>query len=139
MTLRKLLQRQQPLLDELFGKGAYSVDADVPHQARIIADWLELSLVYDWRDQFISSSITPLNVPPEQSEPHTIDTLLRFCGVTVGVRRKSALDEQQVTDELARIAPLIQLLKDDRKSRDATWFVRGYNDAYTAWASGEWD
>lgn len=139
MKLSDLLRRQQPLLDKLFGKGGYRIEGDASDEARIHADWMELSLVYDPRDEFASSMIRPLNVPADQSEPHTSDALLRYCGIEVGPRRKSALDERQVADELALIAPLIPLLKDKRKSRDATWFVRGYNTAYTDWASGDWE
>ena len=138
MKLADILRANAPLLNEIFGNGGYRIDADEEDLVRVRAEWMELLLVYDFRDQFVSSSVKPLRVPDDMSEEHTSDTLLRFLDVDVGLRRKSALDEQQVTDELNLVRPLAQLLKDDCNSRDAVWFVNGYNAAYTDYCSGKW-
>ena len=138
MKLADIMRTKTPLLNEIFGHGGFRIDADEEDLVRVRAEWMELLLVYDFRDQFVSSSIKPLRVPEDMSEEHTTDTLLRFLDIDVGVRRKSALDEQQVTDELNIVRPLAQLLQDDCKSRDAVWFVNGYNAAYTDYCSGKW-
>jgi hypothetical protein len=126
------------LLDNLFGEGRYRIESEDSISSRIFTDWLEVWLVYDHRDQFVGSAIKPLRVLAEIAEDHQTDVLLRFLGVEFGVHRKSALDEQQVADELTRITPIVEALRDEQRSRDATWFVRGYSAAYTDHFSGEW-
>lgn len=138
MKLADILRANAPLLNEIFGDGGYRIEVDEEDLVRVRAEWMELLLVYDFRDQFVSSSVKPLRVPDDMSEECTSGTLLRFLDVDVGVRRKSALDEQQVADELNLVRPLAQLLKDDCKSRDAVCFVNGYNAAYTDYCSGKW-
>jgi hypothetical protein len=138
MTLDDALRAQHALLDKLFGQGAYRINSEDAISSRVFADWMELSLIYDQRDQFISSAIKPLRVPSEIAEDHQSTTLLRYLDVQFTPHRKSALYEQQVRDELTRIAPLVELFRDEQRSRDATWFVRGYNAAYTDHFSGEW-
>lgn len=138
MKLADMVRANAPLLNEMFGNGGYRIDADEANSVRVRTEWMELLLIYDFRDKFVSSSVKPLLVPDDMSEEHTSDTLLRFLRVDVGVRRKSALDEQQVRDELDLVSPLAQLLRDDCKSRDAVWFVNGYNAAYTDYCSGKW-
>lgn len=136
--LANLLGRQQPLIDRLFGQGTYRIDSEGSDSARLSTDWMELLLTYDHRDQFVSSSVKPLKLPAELSENHTTDTLLRFYGMEARPRRKSQLDEQQVVDELELVEPLVEPLKVEQESRDATMFVRGYNAAYTDRAGGVW-
>ena len=138
MKLVEILRAKAPLLNELFGDDSYEIDEEDDDLVRVRAKWMELLLVYDFRDQWVSSSVRPLRVPDDISEEHTTDTLLRFLDIDVGARRKSMLDEQQVTDELRLVRPLAQLLKDDRKSRDAVWFVYGYNAAYTDHCNRKW-
>lgn len=138
MKLADALGANVPLLNEIFGHGGYRIDTDDEDSVRVSAKGMELLLVYDPRDQFVSSSIKPLRVPDGMSEEHTSDTLLRFLDIDAGVRRKSALDEQQVRDELELVRPLVQLLEDEGKSRDAVRFVNGYNAAYTDYCSGKW-
>ena len=138
MGLGDILGQQRPLLDRLFGEGSYSIKVQEPHFAQILTGWMELSLAYDPRDQFVASAIKPLKVPAGLSEEHTTDTLLRARDIEVASRRKSALDDQQVVDELTLVSPLVGLFKGEQESCEATWFARGYNAAYTDWASGQW-
>jgi hypothetical protein len=138
MSLADLVRAQAQLLDEMFGNGDYGIDASEEDLVRIRTEWMELSLVYDLRDQWVCSSVKPLRVPDTMSEDEPIDTLLRFLNIDADVRRKSALDEQQVVDELIRAGPLARLLKDGSRSRDAINFVSGYSAAYTDYHSGKW-
>ena len=139
MRLEEIVRAQAQLLDEVLGENAYEVVADRHiHVARVRTGWMELLLSYDVRDRFVSSSVKPLRVAEEISEDHDTDTLLRFLDIEVAPRRRSALDEQQVRDELNLLRPLVELLKCERNSRDATFFVNGYNAAYTDHYSGKW-
>ena len=133
------MRAQAELLGDIFGDDAYEIVADEDeYLVRVRTAWMNLLIAYDFRDQFVSSSVKPLRVPDELSEDHTTDTLLRFLDIEVGVRRRSILDEQQVKDELNLVRPIVELLKDERNSRDATLFVNGYNAAYTDYCSGKW-
>lgn len=138
LSLADILLRQPHLLDRLLGKGTYQIEEGENDVAKIRTEWMELTLVYDSRDRFVSSRVKALKVPAEISENCTTDTLLRFCGIEVGARRKSDLDEQQVSDELAHIQPFANLLKDEQTSRDAILFFRGYCAAYTDCLNGKW-
>lgn len=139
MRLEKMVRAQAELLGDVFGEDAYEIVADEDNEVvRVRTAWMDVLLAFDFRDQFVSSSVKPLRVPDELSEDHTTDTLLRFLDIDVGIRRKSVLDEQQVRDELNLMRPLVELLKNERSSRDATWFVNGYNAAYTDYCSGKW-
>lgn len=137
--MSEILQRHQHILDRLFGAANYEIEAHRDEVATIRTPWMQVSFTCDWRDQFISSSIRPLRVPPENSVECTTNTLLRYCGIHTAVRSRGIVDDQQIIDELNRIRPLVDLLKDERKSRDAVSFVRGYNSAYTDYMSGKWD
>jgi len=139
MRLEDIVRAQTGLLGDIFCDDAYEILADEDDDvARVRTAWMDVLLAYDFRDQFVSSSVKPLRVPAELSEDHTTDTLLRFLDIEVGVRRRSALDERQVRDELNLVRPLVEFLKDERNSRDATLFVYGYNVAYTDHNSGKW-
>jgi hypothetical protein len=137
MSLVELVRSKAPLLNKMFGDGSYQIETVDGGCVRVRAKWMELLLVYDSRNQFVSSAVRPLEVPEDLSEDHDTDTLLRFLKMNVGERRKSNLDDQQVMDELALVRPLAELLKDRHKSRDAVWFANGYSSAYTDYCGGK--
>lgn len=137
--LADVVRRQLALLHELFAGSAYElVDTD-PLACELRADWVEVVLTYDCRDAWVSARLKPLTVPDNITDSYPDHSWLGFCGIDVGVRRKSALDDQQVIDALKLIRPVVELFKDSQSARDAFWFVRGYSHAYTDWASGNWD
>lgn len=139
MRLEDIVRAQAELLGELFSDDAYEILANGDdHAVSVRTAWMDVLLDYDIRDQFVSSSVKPLSVPNELSEEHTTDSLLRFLDIEVGMRRKGALDEKQVRDELNLIRPLVELLKDEQKSRDAILFANGYCAAYTDYCSRKW-
>jgi hypothetical protein len=137
--LADVVRRQSSLLDEIFGEDAYAiVDAGL-RACELRTGWVEVALAYDSRDQWVSAQLKPLTVPDDLSDYYPDHSWLMFCGIEVGASRKSAMDDQQVTDALSLIRPIVQLFKDSGLARDALWFVRGYSHAYTEWASGNWD
>jgi hypothetical protein len=136
--LADLAQRRSQLLDELFGKGAYQLDDEAPEVCTISTSWAEVRLAYDRRDQWVSATMKPLRVPADISDSYPAHSWLRFLDQDPGTLRKSALDDRQLTDALDLIRPVLELFKDEQRSRDALWFVRGYSAAYGDWASGAW-
>ena len=138
MTFDELVRANTLIIKEIFGDAPLEIDPKNGGSVAIKTKWMELHLYFDVRDRFVSSTIKPLLVPAEMSEEHTSDTLLRFLGIDVGERRKSSLDQQQIIDELNRVRPLVHRLQDETTSRDATWFVRGYDEAYTDYCNGKW-
>lgn len=138
MRLNEAVSTQARLLDEIFNGESYQVEGK--HDLVVIStDWLNLKLFYDLRDQCVASTVKPLRVPKNISEYHPTETLLRYLGMVTGPRRQSRLDEQQVRDELVLAKPLVALLRDERASSHATWFVEGYNAAYTDYCAGKWE
>jgi hypothetical protein len=138
LRIADVVRRQSSLLTELFGDAYDLVDAG-PEECEMRTNWVKVSLAYDWRDQWVSADLKPLTVPDSLSDTYPDHCWLDFCGIDVGVPRKSGLDDQQVVDALRLIHPVIELFKDGRLARDALFFVRGYSHAYTDWASGNWD
>lgn len=55
MKIDKALGAEADLLDELFGVERYDVERSDGQTIKVRADWLELTLSYDFRDQFVSS------------------------------------------------------------------------------------
>jgi hypothetical protein len=137
MILGDIISAHAQLLDDIFGAGAYQIEA-TDEATFVKTEWMELQLVYDPRDQCVHSWSNRSEFP-NLSLNHSTDTLLSFLHTGVGDRRQSRLDEQQVRDELNFVRPVIQTLKDERRSCDATWFVNGYNAAYTDYCSGKWE
>ena len=138
MRLREIVSVQSPLLDEIFDNDTYRISA-ADDVVLVRTSWLDLKLVYDPRDRCVASMVKPLRVPEGISAFHPTDTILRFLDIEVEERRQSSLDEEQVSDELKLVKPVVQLFKDERGSCDATWFVNGYNAAYTDYCSGKWE
>ena len=138
MRLSEIMLSQSRLLNEIFGPDTYQIEA-TDDVAFVRTDWMELKLAYDPRDQCVGSMIKPLKVPEHISEYLPTDTLLGFLDTQVRERRENRLDEEQVRDELNLVRPLVDLFKDERRSCDATWFVSGYNQAYTDYCSGKWE
>lgn len=50
---------------------------------------------------------------------------------------RGPLDRQRIREPLEKLRPVIEVLKDPARSRDACFFALGYNVAYNDWASGE--
>lgn len=138
LRLADLVRRQSVLLDEVFGPDTYEIADTTREACDLKTSWVEVSLSYDWRDRWVDAALKPLTVPADVADVCDDHVLLKFCGVEVGERRKSAMDDQQVVDALVLIRPIVELFKDNRSARDALWFVRGYSEAYTDWASGNW-
>ncbi len=137
--LADLVRRQIPLLDDLFGVGGYEVVDTSAEACELQASWVDIALSYDWRDQWVGAMLKPLLVPPDIADTYPDYSWLKFCGIEAGELRKGALDQQQVSEALTLIRPIVELFRDEQRARDALWFVRGYSEAYTDWRSGSWD
>ncbi len=59
-----LLERQRTLFDEIFGPGTYAIEDREPHFGIVRSPALEMGFAYDRRDQWVTSTARPLNVPP---------------------------------------------------------------------------
>jgi hypothetical protein len=135
--LAELLQRQESLLDEIFGKSVYQIEDSDEQFCVLRTEAVEIEFAYDWRDQWLASSIKPLNVPPAVAETNIIETWVRFQDKEVALRRKSQLDDRQVIDELKLVRQVMtDIFTDPQTARDAAYFAWGYTIAYNDWASG---
>jgi hypothetical protein len=112
--LADVVRRQFALLDDLFAGGAYEIVDSAPLACDLRAEWVEVALAYDSRDAWVIAQLKPLTVPDNISDSYPDHSWLGFCGIDVGVRRKSALDDQQVIDELNLIRPIVELFKNSQ-------------------------
>lgn len=135
--LSDLVRRQSALLDDLFFGAPHELVDVSPEACMLRTAWVEMDLAYDWRDQFVDARLKPLNAPDEISDSYPDISWLRFLGIEAEPHRKSALDDQQVIDELNLVRPILELFKDGARTRDALWFLNGYSQAYTDWAAGK--
>ena len=133
--LAEIVRRQSALLDDLFGKDAYAIDETDPEECRVRTSWVEVQLICNWRDQCIDVALEPLKAPLEIRESHSAWLWFRFLDMDVASSHNCALDDHQVISELRRIRPILALLRDERRTTEALWFLRGYNSAYTDWST----
>jgi hypothetical protein len=139
-SLFQLVQSNNELLANFFDGAPFEiVESTDPVSCVVRSDWVEIELIYDWRDQWLSAVLKPLHVSDDVSDPYDEYNLRKFCGIEEPDVRKGALDSHQLTDCLIRIRPIVEKLKDSQAARDAVWYVRGYSHAYTDFASGKWD
>ena len=137
MDLGRALQLEIGLIDEIFGQGAYSLEMLDNDVARISADWVEVTISFDRRDGFVSSTLKSKLVGRELAEEAISDIFIKFCGIEPTTPLRGPLGPERVQHELKGIYPAIEMLKDPNKSRNACFFVLGYNEAYNDWASGQ--
>jgi hypothetical protein len=136
-----LVKLQASRLDAIFGAGTYRIESSNDVVCTVRTSAVEAEFGYDWRDRWVSSSLTALQVPDEISIPHSAELWLRFKGIDAPVPRTSGLDEQQVIDALELVAQAVRtVFSDPATVRDAAFFAWGYNIAYNDWASrrGSW-
>lgn len=136
--LADLVRHQSSLLDDLFGVDGYEIADTSAETCELQAGWVEVALSFDRRDLWVGAMLKPLLVSADISDTYSDYLWLKFCGIEAGTPRKGELDQQQVSEALSLIQPIIELFKDERRARDALWFVRGYGEAYTDWGSGSW-
>ena len=137
--IAKILADQKQLLDEIFCEGPYEIEERAPYACIVRSPTLQISLSYDWRDQWVAAMARPLNVPPDVAEDDIIETWARFVEMKMPSRRKGQLDESQVVDELQLVREVTaRVFADPATARDAAWFVRGYRSAYNDWTKGGW-
>ena len=134
--LADLVRRQSASLDDLFGVGAYTIVDTSAEACELRATWVDVALSYDWRDQWVGAMLKPLLVPLNVTEPYPDYLWLRFCDIEAGNPRKGELHQQQVSEALSLIMPIVDLFRDERRATDALWFVRGYCQGYTEAKSG---
>ena len=132
-------------LDQIFGKGAYDVESDERDAACVRSRQLEWRIGYDRRDGSLASSLTA--APQEEwSESAVPETWARFLGDEVPPLPRDAVGmvelsvDEQIALELALLQRLsLSIFADAQRTRDAAFFVRGYQRAYTDYCSGRWE
>lgn len=141
-SLSDRLQRERTWLDEIFGKTAYDVEGDAPDTATVHSKMLEWRLAYDARDGCLTSTL--IAYPDEPwADLATPDLWAQFIDVEIPRLPRSTAGQIEigVDEQLARELDWLRRLSadifaDKAKARDATFFVRGYQRAYTDYFSG---
>lgn len=126
------------MLDDLFGADAYQIVDIAPEACAVKASWVDVSFGYDWRDQWLNAQFVPRRAPEELIITCEDHIMLQFCGSASEKQEYGALTDRLVAGALERIRPIVDIFKDERRTRDALWFARGYSQAYGDWASGRW-
>lgn len=143
-SLSERLKREQSTLDEIFGQGCYEVQGDTPDAATIQSKMLEWRLGYDARDGSVSSTLIAYPDEPWSGSAMS-DLWAQFIDAEIPRLPRSAsgkvelsVDEQLVRELewLRRLS--LEIFADSSKAKDATFFVRGYQRAYTDYYSGAW-
>ena len=144
-----LLERERPLLDEIFGVGQYDIEDEHPDDA-IVRSWeFTIEIGYDRnRNRSLGIAVILHGMPDRLSvQQNGLETWARFLGEdypelprdSQGIVTTSP--EQQLRDELKLFARYKrEIFSDPQTKRDAAFFADGYNRAYNDWASrkGSW-
>jgi hypothetical protein len=138
-SLATFLRDETKKLEVLFGPDFRIEDdkRDPENACRLVSPSAEVEFSYDWRDRWVSASLRPLNSIQPIMNVHGTWQWQRFLGLPENSNRKSERDKQQMIDCLDKIEPILELFKDQQKTRDAYWFIQGYSRAYNDWASRE--
>ena len=145
--LSELLERERASLDEVFGKAAYEIESTGSDGAVVSSAELKWSLGRDCRDGLIASDLTVAPAEPWGVRA-TTEIWARFLREEIPTLERDASGHvgpsagEQIQRELALIGRLTsEIFSDSQTTRDAAFFVRGYQSAYGDWASGAgpWD
>jgi len=132
----KMLEEQSLTLDDIFGSDGYSIEETGAYSAVLRTPLADFAFSDDPRD-FVSAYI--VGIPGIEVIQSPIDTWTHFFGEDPAAQKRSDSYRQQLANELNWIALIVdRILKDEATTRDAVWFVKGYNRAYNDWASGSW-
>lgn len=138
------LKRQDQALREIFGDG-YSIEIIDDDRAVVSSKNVEWRIWYDrCRDRSVESELNlgagepwqyqvPLHILLQFFEE---DKPVHFPRDASGIVGLSL--EEQVLHEL-NLLRRVAAVSDASLARDASFFARGYNRAYTDYASGKWD
>jgi hypothetical protein len=106
-SIARIVRRQQPTLDEVFGGDAYQV-LDMAQDCCIVQSSLAVAtLAYSRRDRWAESSIRFRDLP----EDIPTDTL-RFLGGEAPMRKGEPLSERPVKEELYRVMRVCEAFRD---------------------------
>jgi hypothetical protein len=143
-SVAETLKRQGGVLSEIFGSGYSIEDIDTDH-AIVRSENLEWRIWYDRRrDRSVGSELN-LGVRESWQYEAPLGTLAQFLGEEEPPflpRNASGIVELSLEDQILlelRLLRRVGVLADPLLARDAAFFVRGYNQAYTDFASGKWD
>jgi len=149
ITVAMLVERERPLLDEIFGAGQYEIEDPHPDAAIIRSSEFELSIGYErYRDLDLGIYVTLLGLPlgvPSQTNP--LSTWCRFLDEDYPVPPRDARGFIEIPadvllrNELSLFARFKrEIFSDPQSKRDAAFFAMGYNKDYNDRASrqGRW-
>ena len=134
----EMLDEQRLELDRIFGAGTYTIEKASEYSAFLKTPVADFEFTDDPRD-FVSAFVE--SVPGMDVVQSGIDTWAQFLGEEPPPQKRSDSYQQQLAKELRWIAMIVdRILTDKATTRDAAWFVSGYNQAYNDWASrkGTW-
>jgi hypothetical protein len=134
------LVRQDPVMLERAVAGASYQLIDIhDYQCRVVTSAFTVTFTWEWRDQQLVSGVRV-----HESHNHPLDLLyphldypprewLRAQGLPTLPHRSGPISSTLVRDELESVGAVVaQILSDDRKVREALFYLRGdmagYND-----------
>ena len=134
----EMLDEQKQILDQIFGSGVYKIEKTSEFSAILKTPYAGFCISDDPRD-FVAASV--VSVPGMDVVKSPIDTWMQFLGEETPPQKRTDPYEEQLANELKWIAAVVdRILKHPDRTRDAAWFIAGYNRAYNDWASrkGSW-
>ena len=145
-----LVERERPLLDEIFGAGQYEIEDAGRDSAVIRSAEFNLEIGYDRnRDRHLGLRVRLLGLPEGLSihmKVHPLYTWARFLGeeyptLALDVDARGIImtpPGEQLRHELEIFARYKrELFSDPQTKRDAAFFAAGYNRAYNDMCSGK--
>lgn len=146
-----LVERERPLLDEIFGAGQYEIEESGSDVAIVRSAEFKLEIVYDRsRNRHLGLHVMLLGLPKRVPIlVHPLRAWFRFLGKESDSPRLptdasgiiTTPPDEQLRNELKLFARYKQdVSSDPQVKQDAAFFAAGYSRAYNDWASrkGPW-
>lgn len=130
-----MLEATAPNLDRVFGSGNYTIEKTGEYSALLTTKLADFGFTDDPRD-FVAGYIS--RVPNVEVIQSPLDTWMKFLGEDTPSQSCAASHSAQLAAELNWVARIVdEILVDPARTRDAAWYMNGYNQAYNDWASGQ--
>lgn len=134
-----IVERERPLLDEIFGAGQYEIEDTGPDSATIRSSEFRVRVGYARnRDRDLRIDVMLLGLPePVSVRVHPLQTWARYLDEDYPLPPRDAQGfvtippDEQLRNELNLFARYKrELFSDPQTKRDAAFFAAGYNRAY---------
>jgi hypothetical protein len=134
--IAELVREERALLEQALAGANYELHDEDVDRCRIVTDRLTITFGWWWRERWITAAIRlnrPQEVPLEFDFGIEYETRawLEAAGMPTIPPRSGVRSASLVRDEMEFLGQAVALLSDDRKAREAIFYMDGNGQGYT--------